>query len=89
MSTPNAYKLAVKYRYAEEFIPFMQKVAENESESFQHCSQCGFPYVTNTFYRNRELCTYCSGYSATVDEQKQNKHREYMKGRAKERREHE
>jgi hypothetical protein len=88
MSTPKAYKLEVAYQYDEGSVPFMKKVAEAESESFQHCSKCGFPYVTNTHYRNRELCTYCSGYSPTVDEQKQEKRKEYMRHRTKERRNH-
>jgi hypothetical protein len=86
MSIPNAYKLRVNYRYDETQIPYLLNVAYSENETFQHCSKCGIPYVTNTFYRNRELCTYCSGYSATVDDRKQEKHRKYMRGKAKQRR---
>ena len=89
MSTPNAYKLEVKYRYAEEYIPLYVIVAKSESQKPCWCTKCGLPYITSMEYRIEDLCTYCSGHSPTVDEVKQEKHREYMRGKARERREHE
>jgi hypothetical protein len=86
MSTPNAYKLKVDYEYAREYIPLYVKVAKDEAQKACWCHKCGFPYITSREHKNTELCTYCSGHSPTVDDQKQSKHREYMRGKARERR---
>lgn len=82
----NAYKLEVNYRFAREYIPFMIRQAKIDNESFQHCSKCGMPYNTSREYKCIDICAVCSGHLSSSDEIKHEKHKEYMRNRAKEKR---
>lgn len=84
--THTGYNLSVNYAYAREYIPFMQKLALSERETFQHCSKCDLPYLTSREYKRTDLCGVCSGHLASADMVKHEKRLDYLKKHAKEKR---
>lgn len=83
----NKYALKVTYLYDETQIPGLIALAKAEGESFQYCQKCGWPFVTNPFYKRTDLCTVCAGHNHDnkpgAKEYHRNYGREYMRRRKK------